>query len=119
MSPGPVQDEAPGLQGAAEGRARKNTAIVRADVLKKVEETLQTLRVPGITVSKLKGYGEYASFFRSDWMVVRRECAEEIARAIIETAHTGVPGDGLVVVVPVETVYRIRSKALATPEELG
>lgn len=87
MGSGPVQDEAPGLLGALEGQARKITAIIRADVLKKVEERLQALRVPGNIVSKVKGYGEYASFFRSDWMVenarievfVRRERADEIA----------------------------------------
>lgn len=111
----------------ADVRFRKVVAIIRAGALKAVEEKLRELRVPGITVSKVKGYGQHANFFTSDWMVenarieifATRERADEIARAIVEAAHAGLPGDGLVIVHPVEAVYRIRSKQLATSEELG
>jgi len=106
---------------------RKVTAIVRTSVLEKVEEALKIVRVPGISVTKVKGFGEYANFFSQDWMVehamieiyLRQESADEIARAIIEAGRTGLPGDGLVIVSPVETVYRIRSGGRATSNELG
>ncbi|MBI5548446.1 MAG: P-II family nitrogen regulator [Deltaproteobacteria bacterium] len=114
-------------EDADSSQFKKVAAIVRIDVLKKVEQALQGLHVPGVSVTKVKGYGEYSNFFRSDWMVesarieifVRRERAKEIARAIIDAAHSGIPGDGLVVISSVEAVYRIRSKELATPDELG
>jgi nitrogen regulatory protein P-II 1 len=106
--------------------ARKVTAIVRRTVLEKVEERLQAIRVPGMSVTTVKGYGEYADFFRHDWQVdharieifTGRRRATQIAEAIVDAAHTGAPGDGIVVVLPVETVYRIRTRAEATGSDL-
>lgn len=106
---------------------RKVTAIVRVDVLERVERRLQELRVPGISVTRVKGYGEYEDYFARDWMTeharieifLRRERSDEVARAIIDAAHTGGAGDGIVVVLPVESIYRIRSGEVATSDELG
>lgn len=105
----------------------KITAIIRVSMLKTVEKRLQDLRVPGISVTKVKGYGEYANFFSRDWMIEHarieifftRERAYEIAHAIRATAHTGTASDGLVVVLPVEAVYRIRTGEPATANDLG
>lgn len=47
---------------------RKVTAIIRGDKLEKVEQRLHELRVPGISVTRVKGYGEYANFYTNDWM---------------------------------------------------
>jgi len=96
---------------------RKVTAIVRGTVLEDVERRLRELGVPGISVTKVKGYGEYANFFTSDWIVeharieifLPAERADSVARAIVQTAATGEPGDGIVVVLPVESMYRIRT----------
>lgn len=106
---------------------RKVTAIVRASMLEKVEQRLHLLQVPGLSVTRVKGYGEYANFFARDWLVehvrlevfLTRERADEVARAIMEAGRTGGPGDGIVVVLPVEAVYRVRSGDLATPADLG
>jgi nitrogen regulatory protein P-II 1 len=105
----------------------KVTAIVRTSMLETVEKRLQELGVPGISVTKVKGYGEYANFFSRDWMVeharieifLTRKRAYEIARAIMAVAHTGRAGDGLVVVLPVEAVYRIRTGKPAVANDLG
>jgi nitrogen regulatory protein PII len=43
-----------------------------------------------------------------------RKRADEMARAILGAAQTGQPGDGLVAVLPVESLYRIASGELAT-----
>lgn len=123
----PAKNPRPRRGGSAHEPLRKVTAIVRMRVLERVEERLKELRVPGISVTKVKGYGEYANFFRPDWTVeharieifLRRERADEVARAIVDAAHTGDPGDGLVVVLPVESIYRIRSGALSTADEFG
>lgn len=64
-------------------------------------------------------FGEYANFFRHDWFVrharieifPNKERAEEIARAIAEEAHTGLAGDGIVGLAPVEKVIRIRTQS--------
>jgi nitrogen regulatory protein P-II 1 len=103
------------------------TAIVRSVALEEIEKRLQDLRVPGFSVTKVKGHGEYENFFRHDRMTehvrieifLRRERVDEIARGIIDAAQTGLAGDGIVVVLPVEAVYRIRTGELATSDDLG
>lgn len=47
----------------------------------------------------------------------RKDEAEAIATAILDTAHTGLPGDGIVAVIPTEKFYLIRTRAQATPSE--
>ncbi len=97
---------------------RKVTAIIRPERLEAVEECLKKLNVPGVSVTKVKGFGEYANFYNSDWLCqsVRIEIfigvkqADEIAQTIMEVAHTGVEGDGIIAVIPVETIYHIRTK---------
>jgi nitrogen regulatory protein P-II 1 len=105
---------------------RKIIAIVRNQVLEEVEGRLIDMRVKGISVSKVKGYGEYANFFNPDWMVTHSRIeifteeskVDEIVTAIMEVAHTGMAGDGIVAVVPVQKVYRIRNKSEITPDDL-
>jgi nitrogen regulatory protein P-II 1 len=101
---------------------RKVIAISRPDCLEKVEKALQTLAVPGISVSKVKGYGEYADYYEQDWMsghvrievFTSRTQAGAIAEAIMDAAHTGLTGDGVVAIQPVEMMYRIRSRSAVT-----
>ena len=77
-------------------------------------------------MTKVKGYGEYANFYSKDWMVnnVRIEIfidearADAIANAIMEAAHVGIEGDGIVAVLPVEKLYRIRTRSEATVDEV-
>jgi len=103
---------------------RKVIAIIRPDHLEEVEQALQALAVPGISVSKIKGYGEYMDFYEPDWMSshVRIEIftpqaqANAVAEAIMEAAHTGLPGDGIVAIQPVETVFQIETRSVLTGE---
>jgi nitrogen regulatory protein P-II 1 len=107
-------------------KCKKIVAIFRTLELEKVERKVQELGVRGVSVTRVKGYGEYSNFFSRDWMVtharlevfVNTSRAEEIARAIMEAAHTGIPGDGLIAIIPVEQIYRIRTKSEARPEEI-
>ena len=101
---------------------KRITAIVRTSMLEKVEEALKELGVPGVSVSQIKGYGEYADFYARDWMVtssrveifIDAECAEATAQAIMDAAHTGLEGDGIVAITPVEKIYHIRTKEACT-----
>ena len=105
---------------------RKVTAIIRRDVLEKVERELQAIGVRGISVTKVKGYGEYTDFYSRDGMVnhdrieifTTEPQADAIAQSIMETAHVGLEGDGIVAVLPVEKLYRIRTRAEATVNEI-
>lgn len=97
---------------------RKVTAIVRPDKLEAVESALQALGVPGLSVSKVKGYGEYANFYTPDWtcthvrveVFIGQQRADGVAQAIMDAAHSGIVGDGIVAVLPVESVYHIRTR---------
>lgn len=105
---------------------RKVTAIIQMMVLERVEQALREAGVKGVSVTKVKGYGEYSNFYAQDRMVgharieifTSAEEAGQIADILIDAAHTGTPGDGIVAILPVEHLLRIRSKAEATPEEL-
>lgn len=109
------------------GLLHKVTAIVRSTVLERAEARLQAIHVPGISVTKVKGDGEYANFYTADGsceharieIYCRHECADEIARAIVDSAHTGLEGDGLVAVLPIESIYRVRTGNVATSDEIG
>ena len=100
-------------------------AIIRRDRLEQVEKKLEDIGVERISVSKVKGYGEYHDFFARNWMVeevrveifTRKGEVESITKAIMDAAHTGLPGDGVVAVIPVEKFYLIRTRSEATPEE--
>ncbi len=96
----------------------KIVAIIRPNVLEKVEESLKEANVPGVSIVHVEGYGEYANFFRHDRMVehiqvevfIGKKRATEIAEKIMDVAHTGGEGDGIVAVIPVDSVYHIRTK---------
>jgi nitrogen regulatory protein P-II 1 len=102
----------------AQMKYKKVTGIIRTDRLENVERRLQKIDVGGVTVTRCKGYGEYEAFLKRQWLVthVRIEvfCASDradaIAKAIVEEAHTGMMGDGIVAILPVEEIYRVRTK---------
>lgn len=103
---------------------KKIVAIVQTHVLENVEGRLVDMGVKGISVSRVKGYGEYANFLNPDWFVTHarieifteKSRVDEIVAAILEIAHTGASGDGIVAVLPVEKLYRIRTKSAVTAE---
>ncbi|MCF6325051.1 MAG: P-II family nitrogen regulator [Gammaproteobacteria bacterium] len=105
-------------------RYRKVTAIFRLEQLNKVEHKLQELGVKGLSVSKVKGYGEYVDFYAKDWLTnhARIELftdeseAETIAQAIMDAASLDMEGDGIVAILPVEKIYRIRTKTEISDE---
>lgn len=100
-------------------------AIIRREKLQDVEQKLRDIGVERINVSKIKGYGEYHDFFARNWMVeevrveifTRDHKVQTIAAAIMDAAHTGLPGDGIVAVIPVEKLSLIRTRSEATPAE--
>jgi nitrogen regulatory protein P-II 1 len=105
---------------------RKITAIIRSTALQDVEQKLRSMHVPGLSTTRVKGYGEYSNFFSRDPKVLHARIeifaekgrAEVIARAIVEAARTGTAGDGLVAILPVERIWRIRTGHEATEEEV-
>jgi len=109
-------------------------AIVRPEKLSTVLERLYRAKVRGLTLQRVQGHGgelERVETYRGTTVKmdlqekVRLEIGvsepfvEPTVRAILEAGRTGAVGDGKVFVLPVETVYRIRTgeedEAAVTP----
>jgi nitrogen regulatory protein P-II 1 len=109
-------------------------AIIRPEKLNDVLERLYRAEVRGLTVSRVMGHGgetEQVETYRG--MTVKVELHEKVrleigvsepfvevtVAAILASARTGDVGDGKVFVLPVESVYRIRTgerdQAAVTP----
>lgn len=101
-------------------------AIVRPGLLERVERRLRDCGVKGISVTAVKGYGECADFFRRDRLVpharieifTERGHASGIAEEIMSAAHTGGQGDGIVAILPVGQIFRIRERCPCKPGEI-
>ena len=105
---------------------RKVVAIIRSRLLEDVEERLKKIGVKGLTVTRVKGYGEDKSICAQDWLstharieiFIKKAKAEEIVNVIMEVAHTGGAGDGIVCIIPVEKIFRVRTKSEIRPDEI-
>lgn len=100
------------------------TAIIKPFKLDDVREALLELKVQGITVSEVKGFGRqkgHTELYRGAEYVIdflpkaKIEVAvmdsevEHVIEAILKTAQTGKIGDGKIFVQPLEEVVRIRT----------
>ena len=100
-------------------------AIVRPDKLNDVLERLYRADVCGLTVSRVLGHGgetDAVETYRGTTVkmelhekvrleiVISDSFVEATVNAILEGANTGEVGDGKIFVIPVENVYRIRTK---------
>ena len=100
-------------------------AIIRPDRLNTVLEHLYKADVQGVSISRVQGHGgerEKVETYRGT--TVKLELSEKVrleigvsnnfveptVQAILEGAHTGTVGDGKIFVVPVEKIYRIRTR---------
>ena len=91
--------------------------IIPTNTLEAVEERLRQLHVGGVTISKVKGYGEYKNFFTNDWMSehtkieIFAEAAkvDEIISTLAQVSYNAPPGAGIAAVIPVERFVHLRS----------
>jgi nitrogen regulatory protein P-II 1 len=109
-------------------------AFIRPEKLTDVLEALYRLDVQGFTVTRVQGHGgelERVETYRGT--TVKMELSDKVrleiglsnafveptVQAILRSARTGEVGDGKVLVVPLEQVYRIRTgeadRAAVTP----
>lgn len=103
---------------------KKIECIIRPEKLDDVKEALNEAGIMGLTVSDVLGCGrqkgrkevyrgiEYTLNLLPKIKietVVRDEDVENIAKIIIETAKTGLIGDGKIFVSTIEDAYRIRT----------
>ena len=100
-------------------------AIIRPSKLLEVTEELHGIdRLPGVTVSEIKGFGKGRAKNAKDKIVyemvefipriqlevvVNDEMVAEVVNVIQKFSHTGNTGDGKIFVVNVEEVVKIRT----------
>jgi nitrogen regulatory protein P-II 1 len=97
---------------------KKINAIIRECCLDKVREALVAAGAAGLTVTHVRGAGEYANTFGRDNLsrharlevFAEEENVERLVQAIHDAAHTGQRGDGVVAVLPVEAFVHIRTE---------
>ncbi len=92
------------------------TGIVRTTSLQHVVQRLEDIGVKGMTISEIKGLGEELrlnnpySIHDKIEIVVPDEKADAVAQVILDHATTGLAGDGLVAVSPVDYAVKIRNR---------
>lgn len=95
---------------------RKITAIINASRIQAVEEALKHEETIEVAITRIKGYGDDKNFFSPEWTSTRARVevfatathAAQIAHAIMGAAHEGLESDGIVAVLPLKTLYKIK-----------
>jgi nitrogen regulatory protein PII len=97
--------------------------VVREDKVNEIIAGLDRIGAPGITITEVKGRGAHAHM--GTWrglpypvlrsmcaieVIAADEAAEEIARVIVDGAHTGHQGDGHVFVMTLDDAYAVRTR---------
>lgn len=104
---------------------KKIEAIIRPNKLNDIKEGLAKYGVKGMTVSEVLGCGlqkGHVGIYRGKEysitllpkvkveIVVNDDVVDEVVDIILDTAQTGEIGDGKIFVLPVDAVYRIRTR---------
>lgn len=92
------------------------TAIVRTTAIDGIIKALEDAGIKGMTFYEVQGSGEQLEAFKP--YVVRKKIdlivpddrVDEVSALIHRHAHTGLAGDGLIAVLPVECVAKIRNR---------
>lgn len=99
-------------------------AIIPNEVLPSLEVRLNKVHVGGMTVSRVRGFGEYRNMFRDDMMsehtkveiFVEAPKLDAVISAMVEIERGGVPGAGIVAVIPVERFIHLRTGTEMLPQ---
>ena len=100
-------------------------AIVPGEAVESVERKLRGIHVGGITLTRVKGFGEYKNLFTEDWLsehtkievFVEESKAEALVDEFLASALLGVPGAGIVAVMPVEKFLHLRTGTDSLPTQ--
>lgn len=100
-------------------------AIIWPAFVVPLEAKLRSLGIGGVTLSKVKGFGEYrggSSFFGDGLtehtkveIFVEDGKVDALLAALRELASTGAPGSGVAAVVPVDKFLHLRTGAEVLP----
>jgi nitrogen regulatory protein P-II 1 len=104
---------------------KKIEAIIREDKVGDVRDALTEIGIVGLNLFEVRGHGRQggiqlvgrAGTYQVNMLpkiqlniILSDRNLEEAIEAILRSAHTGAPGDGMIFVYPVEEVIRIRTR---------
>ena len=104
---------------------KKVEAIIREDKVNDVVDALKAIGIMGLNTFEVRGHGRQggiqlvgrAGTYQVNMLpkiqvniVLSDRNLEPAIEAILQSAYTGEPGDGLIFVTPVEEVIRIRTR---------
>ena len=104
---------------------KKIEAIIREDKVNDVKDALNAIGIMGLNTFEIRGHGRQGGIqligrsgtYQVDMLpkiqiniVLSDRNVEETIDAILHSAYTGEPGDGIIFVYPVEEVIRIRTR---------
>ncbi len=91
-------------------------AIVRTTTLERIVKSLQDIGIRHLTMFEVKGLGEQVQSFnpytihKMIEVIIPDERVDEVTAAMIESAHAGISGDGLIAVLPVDFMIKIQTR---------
>jgi nitrogen regulatory protein P-II 1 len=92
------------------------TAIVRTTSLERVVHALEHSGIKRLTISEIKGTGEEVRL-RSSYTIhdkveifVPDERVDAVVRLILENSGTGLAGDGVITIAPLDYAVKIRTE---------
>jgi nitrogen regulatory protein P-II 1 len=93
------------------------TAIVRTTVLETIVKSLEDAGIRAMTISEVKGTGEQVRLYKPYTIHVKIEIftpdekVEKASGIILKHASTGMAGDGIIAVTPVDHILDIKTQA--------
>jgi nitrogen regulatory protein P-II 1 len=91
-------------------------AMVRTTSLERFVQSLEHIGIKSLSLSEIMGLGEEVrlnspySIHNKIELIVSDEQVDAVVRAILENGRTGLPGDGIISVAPLEYAIKIRTK---------
>jgi len=104
---------------------KKIEAIIREDKVNDVREALKKIGIVGMNMIEIRGHGRQggislvgrAGSYQIDMLtkiqiniILSENNLENTIEAILNSARTGEPGDGIIFIYPVDEVIRIRTR---------
>jgi nitrogen regulatory protein P-II 1 len=104
---------------------KKIEAIIREDKVNDVREALKEIGIVGMNMIEIRGHGRQggitlvgrAGSYQVDMLtkiqiniILSENNLEETIEAILNSAATGEPGDGIIFIYPVDEVIRVRTR---------
>ena len=92
------------------------SGIVRTTSLERIVQSLERIGINNMTISEIKGLGEELrlnnpySIHDKIELIVSDEKADRVVRTILDHAGTGLAGDGVISVAPLDYTVKIRSE---------